>query len=174
MSKLNYETLRQDFNVHGMTYIDNFLDKADFIKISNLWNHTKYFEAKKQEDKSAYGNEFRHTIVKHFSNGAEGYVTDFKWPDKNEIYKCNFSESKVVPKMKDVTTLVKNLIQPIAESIMSKHLKASQIHANIYKKNGDNFQELIVMVHLFLHPLVLYIMLINFNGNMIGVDYYTI
>ena len=41
--------------------------------------------------------------------------------------------------MKDVTTLVKNLIQPIAESIMSKHLKASQIHANIYKKNGDNF-----------------------------------
>ena len=139
MSKLNYETLRQDFNVHGMTYIDNFLDKADFIKISNLWNHTRYFEAKKQEDKSAYGNEFRHTIVKHFSNGAEGYVTDFNWPDKNETYKCNFSESEVVPKMKDVTTLVKNLIQPIAESIMSKHLKASQIHANIYKKNGDNF-----------------------------------
>ena len=139
MSKLNYETLRQDFNVHGMTYIDNFLDKADFIKISNLWNHTKYFEAKKQEDKLAYGNEFRHTIVKTFSNGGEGHVTDFNWPDRSETYKCNFSESEVIPKMKEVTTLIENMVNPIAEFIVQKKLTVGQVHANIYKKNGDNF-----------------------------------
>ena len=131
--------LRTRFIDDGVAIVDNFLEKDVYKKINNLWTHRKYFKAQKQSDKLAYGNEFRHYFTKTLSSGTEVNMRDLSWPDKDEVYKCNFSESSVIPKIKDVTVMIHKLIKPIAESILGEPVNVGKCHANIYKKNGDNF-----------------------------------
>ena len=131
--------IRDTFHNEGVVIIDNFMVKDDFKKISNLWNYKKYFKSHEQKDKSAYGNDFLNHFTKTLSSGAQVHMRDLSWPDKDEVYMCNFSESSTLTKMKDVITVVNKLIKPIAEFILERNLIVGQFHANIYEKNGNNF-----------------------------------
>jgi|TARA_R100000030_G_scaffold87574_1_gene71310 Rps23 Pro-64 3,4-dihydroxylase Tpa1-like proline 4-hydroxylase len=123
----NEEQIKYDFENNGMVYFDDFLEQETFDKVSNFWNHESF--KTNNHERPHYEKWTGSTFDKN----------DIHWPDRDEMYKCNLKLSKEVPKLPEVSKIIKENVTPVVEFILQRRVTLLQSHANIYEKNGDSY-----------------------------------